>query len=126
MKLHLDRSAGSLRFTGYGDDHVFINAIRYDEGLLLRDGAIELAPWQKLGFDALTPAHFDWLAARPVDILLFGTGRRLRFPSPRLTRVLATARIGLEVMDTGAVCRTYNVLIAEGRHVAAALLFGDA
>ena len=53
---------------------------------------------------------------------LLGTGARLRFPHPRLTRALTDAGIGLEVMDTAAVCRTFNILAAEGRKVAAGVL----
>ena len=62
------------------------------------------------------------LAALEPEIVLLGTGSRLRFPHPRLTAALARARIGLEVMDVQAACRTYNILAGEGRHVLAALL----
>jgi uncharacterized protein len=55
-------------------------------------------------------------------VALLGTGSRQRFPHPRLSRALSEARIGLEVMTTAAACRTYNILMAEGRKVAAALL----
>jgi uncharacterized protein len=58
-------------------------------------------------------------------VALLGTGSRQRFPAPRLTRALAEARIGLEVMTTPAACRTYNILMAEGRKVVAALLPAD-
>ena len=58
--------------------------------------------------------------------MLLGTGRRLRFPPPALTRCLADARVGIEVMDTPAACRTYNILGGEGRRVLAALLFDPA
>ena len=57
------------------------------------------------------------------QIVLLGTGPRQRFPHPRLTAALASAGIGLEVMDVQAACRTYNILVAEERKVAAALLF---
>jgi len=56
------------------------------------------------------------------DIVVLGTGASLRFPHPRLTRALLEQRIGLEVMDTAAACRTFNILAAEGRRVAAALM----
>ena len=57
------------------------------------------------------------------EVVLLGTGAKLRFPHPRLTRLLSDARIGIEVMDLQAACRTYNILMAEERKVAAALLF---
>jgi len=66
---------------------------------------------------------FAFLAGLDVDILLLGTGPRQRFPHPRLTAPLAAARIGLEVMDLKAACRTYNILVAEERKVGLALLF---
>ena len=122
MKLHLNTAANQLLFTGYGDDHVLINGHRHESSLLLTAQGIEIAPWAGLGFDALTTAHFEWVTARELDILLLGTGTRLRFPHPSLTRALVEARIGLEVMDIGALCRTYNILAAEGRSVGAAVL----
>jgi len=122
MKLHLNTDAGQLLFTGYGEDHVLINGQRFDASLLLTARGIEVAPWAGQGFDGLTAAHFEWVASRELDILLLGTGARLRFPHPSLTRALMNARIGLEVMDIGALCRTYNILATEGRNVGAALL----
>lgn len=122
MKLHLNTDAGQLLFTGYGEDHVLINGHRHDASLLLTARGIEIAPWAGLGFDALTAAHFEWVAQRELDILVLGTGTRLRFPHPSLTRALMDARIGLEVMDIGALCRTYNILVTEGRSVGAAVL----
>ncbi len=122
MKLHLNTDSSQLLFTGYGDDHVLINGHRHDASLLLSARGVEIAPWAGLGFEALTAAHFEWVALRELDILLLGTGARLRFPHPALTRALVEARIGLEVMDVGALCRTYNILAAEGRRVGAAVL----
>jgi len=122
MKLHLNAAADQLLFTGYGSDHVLINGHRHESSLLLSARGVEIAPWVGLRFEALTSAHFEWVAHRELDILLLGTGTRLRFPHPSLTRALVAARIGLEVMDIGALCRTYNILIAEGRSVGAAVL----
>src|SRR5918911_5118705 len=74
-------------------------------------------------FAHLTVENFSELAALGVEIVLLGTGARQRFPHPRLTAPLGKARVGLEVMDTKAACRTYNILVAEERRVALALLF---
>lgn len=122
MKLHLNTDVSQLRFTGYGDDHVRIGTTRYDGSVLLHGNQVEIPPWSGLGFSALTAEHFAWIASRPIDIVLLGTGSRLRFPPPALTRALVEAQIGLEVMDIGALCRTYNILAAEGRQVGAAVL----
>ena len=77
------------------------------------------------GFDALVAEDFAAIAALAPEVALLGTGSALRFPHPRLTRALVDARIGLEVMDTAAACRTFNILAAEGRRVAAAVFVGD-
>ncbi|HXR59504.1 MAG TPA: MTH938/NDUFAF3 family protein, partial [Burkholderiales bacterium] len=73
-------------------------------------------------FDALAEPDFEVFQGLGLEILLIGTGPTQRFPHPRLTRALMEKRIGVEVMDTQAACRTYNILIAEGRRVAAAIL----
>jgi len=72
----------------------------------------------------LTEPIFAKLAELPLEILILGTGARLQFPHPSLTHRVASAGIGLEVMDTHAACRTYNILLAEDRRVGAALLLG--
>jgi uncharacterized protein len=74
-------------------------------------------------FAALAEADFERIAALGPEVVLLGTGARLRFPHPRLSAPLARAGIGLEVMDLQAACRTYNILAAEERIVAAALVF---
>lgn len=126
MKLHLNAADGLPRFNGYGADHVIIDGRRFESSLLLSPHGVEIAPWVGLRFEGLTAAHFAWIAEREMGILLLGTGTRLRFPAPALTRPLADARIGLEVMDLGALCRTYNILVAEGRSVGAAVLIEPA
>lgn len=106
--------------TGYGADYIDINKVRHDSSLvLLPDRLIE--PWAA-SFDTLATADFDAiLEARP-EVVLLGTGARQRFPDPGILQTLMRARVGLEVMDLPAACRTYNILVGEGRHVAAALL----
>lgn len=126
MKLHLNVERDLPLFTGYGEGHVIINSTRYDQGLFLSGSQIQIAPWAGLGFDALTESHFRWIATHPVEIVLFGSGHTLRFPHPSLTRALVEARIGLEVMDIGAMCRTYNILVGEGRSVGAGVLIEPA
>ena len=82
----------------------------------------EVLPWRCDGFDALTAEHFERIAALGPELVIFGSGARLRFVHPSLLRALIERRIGVETMDTPAACRTYNVLVAEGRSVVAALL----
>jgi uncharacterized protein len=79
-------------------------------------------PWAPGRFDELTQAHFDSLLQDNPELVIFGSGARLRFPKPALLQTLIDRRVGLETMDTAAACRTYNVLVSEGRSVIAALL----
>jgi uncharacterized protein len=77
-------------------------------------------------FAQLTAEHFAQLAALKPELVIFGSGAKLRFPHPSLSESLMRARIGMETMDTLAACRTYNILAGEGRHVLAALLIDAA
>lgn len=121
LKLHLSNISGSNAFTGYGEGYVMVNRQRYEHSLVVLPDRI-LTDWQPAGFDQLAAADFARLAELQTEIVLLGTGSRIRFPRPELTRALYEARIGLEVMDVQAACRTYNILAAEDRKVAAALL----
>ena len=121
MKLHVTGPTGVNAFTGYGEDYVLVNGERHSSSLIVL--AERVLPWPVADFDSLEASHFEALAAMALEVVLLGTGRTLRFPHPRLTRALNEARIGVEVMDLQAACRTYNILVAEDRKVAAALLF---
>ena len=122
LKLHLSNISGVNLFTGYGEGYVMVNKQRHEQSLVVLCDRL-LTDWPPTGFDALTTEHFALIAELQPEIVLLGTGNRLRFPRPELTRALMEARIGLEVMDFQAACRTYNFLAAEERKVAAALLF---
>lgn len=82
----------------------------------------EKLPWACARFEELTAGHFALLADLKPELVIFGSGRRLRFPPPAFLRGLMAERIGIETMDTLAACRTYNILAGEGRHVVTALL----
>jgi uncharacterized protein len=121
MKLHLEQGGHRLQFTGYGPGWVAINGQRYATGLLLTPERV-VQPWQAVDVDTLTMADFGAIAEFRPDIVLLGTGPKFRMPTAPLMRVFNAEGIGLETMDTHAACRTYNVLLSEGRQVAAALL----
>jgi uncharacterized protein len=120
MKFHLSAAEGNV-FTGHGAGFVRLGVVEYRENILVTPERI-VTGWARGGFDALGEAEFAALAALGPELALLGTGSTLRFPHPRLTRPLIDARIGLEVMDTPALCRTFNILAAEGRKVAAGVL----
>ena len=121
MKFHITQAAGRNLFTGYGEGYVTINHQRFEHAVLVTpENAVR--EWDAPAFDELTAAHFDPLLALKPEIVIFGTGEKLRFPRPEVTRALTRAAIGFEAMDTKAACRTYNILMAEGRQVVAAIL----
>jgi uncharacterized protein len=121
MKFHLTQAVGRNLFTGYGEGYVAINDQRYTRPVIVAPEG-DVQPWDTPGFDALTAGDFDALAARAPELVILGTGAALRFPKPEVIRPLVTAGVGFEAMDTRAACRTYNILMAEGRHVIAAIL----
>ena len=121
MKLHLTQAAGLNLFTAYGEGYVLVNQNRFETSLIVMPEQL-FSDWPPRDFDQLTEAHFAHIASLQPEIVLLGTGKLLRFPHPRLSNPLSKARIGFEVMDTYAAARTYNILMGEGRRVAAALL----
>jgi uncharacterized protein len=108
-------------FTGYGEGYVMVNGERHAASLIVQPERMQA--WPVHAFSALAEAHFAGLAELGPEVVLLGTGGRLRFPPPQLSTPLARAGIGLEVMDVQAACRTYNILMAEERRVLAALIF---
>lgn len=121
MKLQNTRTANLNTFTAYGDDHVVVNGISHSCNLAVLPDRL-LPEWTLASFETLCIADFELLAGLDADIVLLGTGKRLRFPRPELLQPLVRAQRGIEVMDLAAACRTYNVLVGEGRRVAAGLL----
>jgi uncharacterized protein len=121
VKLHASAPSALNTFSGYGEGFVMVNGQRQDRNLIVMPE--RLVPWRAQSFDSLTEEDFQPVLELAPEILLIGTGPKQRFPHPRLTRALAAKRIGVEAMDLQAACRTYNILMAEERRVAAALLF---
>ena len=122
MKMRADRIEGQNAIARHGPDGVAVNGVEHTESVIVPwVGAV--TPWNAPSFESLVADHFARLAALRPELVIFGSGPRLRFPAPALLRPLIDARIGVETMDTAAACRTYNVLLAEGRSVVVALLF---
>ena len=120
MKFHLSRGEGNM-FTGHGRDYVRLGVLEYRVSIVVTPERV-ISGWAGGGFESLCEADFATLIELEPEVVLLGTGASLRFPHPRLTRGLTDAGIGVEVMDTPAACRTFNILAAEGRKVAAAVL----
>lgn len=121
MKLHTDSTEGMNTVTAYGPGWIEINRQRFEGAVLVMPEG-EIVAWHVDGFDALTADDLQGLLQYSPELVLLGTGSTQRFPHPRLGAALTRTGIGLDVMDTQAACRTYNILMSEGRHVLAALL----
>ena len=122
MKFHLQTPAANL-IAALGDDWIRIGETEYRQNVIVTPDAVATG-WAPGGFAALTALDFASLLSYTPEIVLLGTGLAQRFPHPRLTAALTDARVGVEVMDTRAACRTFNILIAEDRRVVAALIVG--
>jgi len=121
MKLQSDPHSGANTITGYGDGYVEINRTPYSHAVLLSSDA-EIQEWAVKSFDELSVEDFSQMASLKPELILIGTGQRQRFPKPELLKTLIEAKIGFEVMDSQAACRTYNILVGEGRQVLLALI----
>lgn len=121
MKLQPDPKSSLNTVTSYDLDAIEINALPYKHSLLVMpEGDID--PWTVTKPEDLTLAHFQAIADKKPELVIFGSGQRIKFPSPALLVPLIQAKIGIETMDTQAACRTYNILMGEGRLVLAALI----
>jgi len=121
LKLQSDPHSGANTITGYGDGYLEINKAPYANAVILSsDGAI--SEWPVQTFDDLKPNHFAQMVDLKPELILIGTGSRQRFPKPELLKALIEAKIGFEIMDSQAACRTYNILVGEGRQVLLALI----
>ncbi|MFA4969332.1 MAG: Mth938-like domain-containing protein [Sulfuritalea sp.] len=121
MKLHSTDTTGLLAITAYDAEAIAVNGRRLTKSFLLTPQRL-IEDWPPTSVDSLTEADLGAVAELGCPIVLLGTGVRQRFPAPVLLRPLIGRRMGVEVMDTFAACRTYNILMAEGRDVAAALI----
>ena len=122
MKLHLTPAAGLQLFTGYGAGYLTVNTVRYETGVVVTPQSVR--EWKTGGFEQLTASDFDFIAEFKPEIVVLGTGAAQKFPRPELARALAATGVGVEVMDSRAACRTYNILASESRKVVAAVLPG--
>lgn len=120
MKFQPDLT-GAATISGYGPGWISIGSERITHSLILNANG-ERTNWDCDSFENLSTAHFAKLTAGAPELVIFGSGDRLRFPRPQWLQPLIEARLGIETMDTPAACRTYNILAGEGRRVVVALL----
>lgn len=112
---------GPYAISGYGPGWVGIGSEKISASLVIGSRG-ERFEWDCQRFEDLSAEHFARLAALNTELIIFGSGERIRFPDSQWLKLLVDKQIGIETMDTQAACRTYNILTGEGRHVAVALL----
>lgn len=121
MKLHPDAPTSLNTITAYGDGFLEVNAQRHESAVwLMPEGLLE--SWPVTEVASIGAGHFESMLQHRPELVILGTGPRQTFLHPRLTAPLTSAGVGFEVMDSRAACRTYNILMAEGRRVLAAVL----
>jgi uncharacterized protein len=120
MKFILDDASNGLSIQRYDQGEVTVNGTIYRDSCVVLPERV-ISEWRPGSFADLTLEDFSFLAELYPEIIILGTGGAQYFPHPSLTAPLMQSQIGLEVMTTAAACRTYNILMSEGRRVAAAL-----
>jgi uncharacterized protein len=121
VKIERDEAPGRNTFTGYGEGYVEVNRTRHCASLVVAGDRL-VTDWPAASLESLSADHLAAIVELAPEIVLIGTGSTFRFPEPQLLAPLRSAGIGVEVMDTPAACRTYNILLGEGRNVVAALI----
>jgi uncharacterized protein len=120
MKLQPDKS-DVQSISGYGPGWVGVDGEKITSSVIISSRGERIA-WPAAAFEDLDATHFATLAGVDAEVVIFGSGSRIRFPQPAWLQPMLARRVGIETMDTPAACRTYNILAHEGRSVAVALL----
>ena len=121
MKFQPETLGGVNAVSRQEPGRIWLGNMLYEHSLIV-PWVGEVQAWGVQSFADLNAAHFQRLLALDPELVILGSGSRLRFPPPALLRALIERGIGVETMDTPAACRTYNVLVSERRSVVAALL----
>jgi uncharacterized protein len=121
LKFQPDTLPGVNMIHRHDPGRIVVGASAYGHSLIV-PWVGEVLRWDVDRFEALTTDHVERLAALQPELVIIGSGLRLRFPAPPVLRPLIDRRVGFETMDTAAACRTYNVLVSEKRSVVAALI----
>jgi uncharacterized protein len=121
MELNLDTGEGRYQIRAYDKDFIQVNEQKIQHSLIVTPNQL-IDPWPPRSLPELNAEHLQIILALKPSIVLLGAGEHLSFPDPALLNVFYQHKIGIEVMNNGAACRTYTVLMSEGRKVAAALL----
>jgi uncharacterized protein len=121
MPLAEEKITGRYNISGYNPGEIIVNRTAYHQSLILSPKSIQ-CPWPVLSVEELDESNLQSVIGMNPRVVLLGTGEHQKFPDARIYALFGQRGIGLEVMNNGALCRTYNVLIAEDREVVAAII----
>ena len=121
MKFHLEAPAGVLFVRGYQPGQLRVGERTFASSVIVTATTV-IEGWRPASVLELTAADLEPVLGLAPDVVLLGTGSHQQFPDHRILQILYEQRIGVEIMDTSAACRTFNVLVGEGRPVVAALI----
>jgi uncharacterized protein len=121
MKFSVADPGDGYTIHAYSNTELVVGELHFDSSIIVLPDQI-ISDWSVHSMEQLKASDFEALLALKTDLVLLGTGGRQQFPPPGIYRCLSDAGIGLEIMTTPAACRTYNILVAEDRNVAAALI----
>jgi len=121
VKLHSDPQSSQNTITGYGIGFIEVNKTPYFHALIVQPDSAVIA-WPVEESRELIEDHFSMISALQPELVIVGTGKKQVFLDPKILQPLIKAKIGFEMMDSQAACRTYNILMGEGRKVLAAIL----
>lgn len=124
MKLHLTTAENNNLITAYADEYIEVNKQRYAQNLIVMPETL-IHDWPVSSFADITNVHFSQIADLKPEVVLLGTGAAHQFLHPKHYQCLTDNGIALECMTTAAACRTYNILMSEGRNVAAVLMLAS-
>ena len=120
MKFAEDHNSANYKISAYDHDSIGINGLPHKQSLVLSPMEV-LDGWTPSQYSDLEADHLDAIYAMKPEIIILGTGLKQVFPAAEILRRFAKEQIGYEIMDTQAACRTFNILMAEGRNVVAGL-----
>jgi uncharacterized protein len=120
MQISQEFGDASYVIKAYEEGKVFVNNTEFKHSVIITPESL-YANWEPQTLDELNRNHLEFISELRPEIVIFGTGSRQRFPNVRIRAFFMRQRIGNEFMDTAAACRTYNILMSEGRNVVCAL-----
>jgi uncharacterized protein len=123
MNITQEFGNASYVIRGYQSSAVIVNETSFTRSLIVMPQSLH-TDWEPQSLEDLKESHLEQVAALGPDLVLLGTGKRLQFPDRAVQKFFLQRNIGIEFMDTAAACRTYNILMAEGRNIACVLLLG--